>query len=113
MDKFCACGREMCPICKGTRSVTPPTRSVTRKGSKETPRYTFGGKAKRGVTEEVVPAPEPTRAVTADIREGSPSKVPCACGCGQMVKVRPVYFSAACRVRAKRVRDNEKAHEAT
>jgi len=34
----------------------------------------------------------------------SPGTVPCACGCGEMVKVRPVYFSPACRVRAMRRR---------
>jgi hypothetical protein len=31
-------------------------------------------------------------------------EVPCACGCGKMVKVGPVYFSSACRSRAWRKR---------
>jgi hypothetical protein len=30
--------------------------------------------------------------------------VTCACGCGQMVKVKPVYFSPACRLSARRKR---------
>lgn len=31
--------------------------------------------------------------------------IPCACGCGKMVGVRPAYSNPACRVRAKRKRD--------
>ncbi len=33
--------------------------------------------------------------------------VRCSCGCGERVKARPVYYSPACRVRAKRARDKE------
>ena len=31
--------------------------------------------------------------------------IPCHCGCGKDVVLRPRYYSPACRVRAKRARD--------
>lgn len=44
-----------------------------------------------------------------------PELVPCACGCGRLVKSKPVYFELACRKKvnmiAWRKRHPEKARE--
>ena len=72
-------------VTKVKRPVTETTRSVT-----DVPPV---------VTERNEPIISTTRVTDSTVHE---AMVPCACGCGQLVKARPVYFSPACRVRAYR-----------
>lgn len=97
MKKVCpGCGAiegkgRWCPACQSVRSEQPrvvqaetrrvkPTRTVVPGGSAVTSRYT----------------PTEDDQIT--------ERVPCACGCGRLVKTRPVYAGTACRARAWRKR---------
>lgn len=50
-----------------------------------------------------MPEPE-TMVVYNDDGSYKETLIACACGCGEMVPLRPHYFSASCRTRAWRER---------
>ena len=77
MSKFCACGREGCPICKGKGlPITESSVSVL---------YQWVEEEGQVIVTHII----------------------CSCGCRKMVKVGPVYASSACRSRAWRKKKAE------
>jgi len=105
MPKFCACGSPRCPICNprkppvSQRKFSRPP-SVTQNASVP---VSLPVESKQNATvappqNASVPVIGRVLAVSVDGVYG----VPCACGCDKMVKVGPVYFSAACRAKVWR-----------
>jgi len=129
MAKFCMCGQQTCPICKG-KPAEYGVPQVTGSKPRRKPVYQFGANATVPTPNESVPIPPTvestpnvtvppentsvriakldrlTASTTEEIMAGI-HHVPCGCGCGKMVKVGPVYASSACRSRAWRKKKAE------